>query len=83
MSPSSFDEDIRPGRFAGVEDSGGIVERFISEPKPDSALGRVLAKNRIFLDIMGVFKLLFIKIFYWERHKNPASDSFQVDVDPR
>ena len=49
MSPSSLDEVIRPGRFAGVEDSGGIVERFISEPKPDSALGRVLAKKMVSL----------------------------------
>ena len=45
---------MRPARWAGVEDSGGIVERLISDPKPDSASGRVLAK--IYVPILFTMK---------------------------
>lgn len=35
-SPWFSPVDIRPGRLAGVEESGGMVDRLISDPSPDS-----------------------------------------------
>ena len=54
FSVSSLEDEMRPARWAGVEDSGGIVERLISDPKPDSASGRVLAK--IYVPILFTMK---------------------------